>query len=359
MRAQLSDANEPRDCMMPSITRNPRRPTKNSDSEYSEKCSTKLSLLARLYWRPAFGAAHGSCKKDAFGLAYDEPKTWKALQNSSMEIDDLVKSDKTYHQPWNSYDCHRPDSFSLAVFDPFVAPSPETCTKPTHLRRRMSFHACRAAISDMLKKRLAIFSMHETMSVFFGDCQGLQSFPTSTSSKRLPNCYSLANPSQLIGLVSDAVIELMNKNAVTAPDKCKPTRFHSKLVPHISVYEYIERLSQLAEVSSLTLLTVLIYVRKILSLQPAFRLSSLTVHRLLLSCVAVGVKVHNDCLCSKKLYARAGGVRPDELTILELELLKQLAWEVIPREEYVKDCYLGLVDRNGGYVLPRRPEDVL
>jgi hypothetical protein len=336
---------------MATFTRKHQQQMKKSTQDYSEKCSTRMPLPAYLHWRPIIRNCSRKLQRGrAFGSTGYLSKMQKASQNSSTKNGDLIKRD-TYRQPCNSSDCHLPDERSLSVSDTFELSSMGTGTKPIHLRRRTSFQAHRAAISDILKKGLAIFSIYETMNAFSEDCQGIENFSSSISFIRLPNCYSLANPRDLIGLVSDAVINLMDKKPVTAPDKCKLTRFHSKLAPHVSVYEYFERLSQLAEFSSLTLLTTLFYIRKLLNLQPAFLLSSLTVHRLLLSCVAVSVKIHNDYRCSQKVYARAGGVRPDELTILELELLKQLAWDVIPREEYIKNCYLGLIDQSGGYLL--------
>jgi hypothetical protein len=58
-----------------------------------------------------------------------------------------------------------------------------------------------------------------------------------------------------------------------------------------------------------------------------------------------------DHLCSNKIHARAGGVRPEELTVLEFELLQILGWNVTPRDDELAECYLELVDRNGGYLL--------
>lgn len=143
----------------------------------------------------------------------------------------------------------------------------------------------------------------------------------------------------------------MDKRPVSVLNKCMLTRFHSKRAPRVSIVEYLEQLSQLSEFSALTLLSILIYVRKICNIQPGLGLSDLTVHRILLICVAVSIKVQSDRWCSIVTMARAGGVRPEELTVPELELLMQLAWDVIPRERCIVGCYLSLVDRNGGYIL--------
>lgn len=335
--------------MMASFTRKLQQHPKTSVRDHYEKCSTKLPLFAYLFRRTATKSNNGEHNKGALCLGSASSKPLEASHNNSVKVDALVKRDKC-RQPWNSYDCRFPAECSLSACDNFDSSSMEMGNKPIRLPRHLPFRSYRAAISEM-KKCLATSNTDEIMSVFSASSQKMKGFPTSICVKILPRSYNLAEPFDLIGLISDAVIDLMDKRTPLTPGRRNLTRFHSKLAPHISVYDYIDRFFQLGHLSSPTLLTTLIYIRKLLCLQPDFFLSVVTVHRLLLSCIIVSVKVHNDFQCSKRMYAQAGGVRPEELTILELELLKLLSWDVIPRKDHLEDCYLGLVDRNGGYIL--------
>lgn len=329
------------------FTRKLQQYTIGNSRDLSDDCSIKPSLFSFLYWKRITRNNNRKCRNDAFCSAINRSKVFSAPQS---ELDDLATSDE-YHQPVDKYDYHLPADRYLSVSDIFALSNMETPAKPTHLPGHLPFRTYRAAIRDILKKWLGSSETDKIMSVIFESSQRLNGHSSSVSIKRLPSCYSLANSFDLIGLVTDAFLGLMDKRTSPALGKYKLTRFHSRIAPQMSVYEYIARFLQLGQISTPALLTALIYIQKLLSLQPAFCLSDLTVHRLLLSCFVVRTKVHNDFLCPKRLYARAGGVHPRELTILELELLRQLAWNVIPREENIKDCYLSLIDHKGGYVL--------
>jgi hypothetical protein len=148
------------------------------------------------------------------------------------------------------------------------------------------------------------------------------------------------------------LLDLIRRQAVrTTTVSPRLSRFHSKSVPPISIFEYLESLWKCIRLSSPALLTLLLYMRRLSHIPSPVSLSYLTIHRLLLSCAAISTKILTDQFCSNKSHARAGGIRPEELTVLEVELLQALSWDVVPRNEDLAECYLDLVDRNGGYIL--------
>ena len=95
------------------------------------------------------------------------------------------------------------------------------------------------------------------------------------------------------------------------------------------------------------------YVDKLCTMYPAFTVSSLTVHRFLITAATVAAKGLSDSFWTNSLYAKVGGVSVRELALLELEFLRKLDWRIVPKPETLVDYYKGLVDRGEGYVLEK------
>ena len=98
------------------------------------------------------------------------------------------------------------------------------------------------------------------------------------------------------------------------------------------------------------------YVDKLCAMYPAFTISSLTVHRFLITAATVAAKGLSDSFWTNSLYARVGGVSVRELALLELEFLRRLEWRIVPKPEVLVDYYKGLVDRGSGYVIEKERE---
>ena len=93
------------------------------------------------------------------------------------------------------------------------------------------------------------------------------------------------------------------------------------------------------------------YVDKLCIMYPAFEISSLTVHRFLITAATVAAKGLSDSFWTNSLYAKVGGVSVRELALLELEFLRRLEWRIVPKPETLVDYYKGLVNRGEGYVM--------
>lgn len=98
------------------------------------------------------------------------------------------------------------------------------------------------------------------------------------------------------------------------------------------------------------------YVDKLCAMYPAFTISSLTVHRFLITSATVAAKGLSDSFWTNSLYARVGGVSVRELALLELEFLRRLDWRIVPKPEVLVDYYKGLVERASGFVMETEPE---
>lgn len=93
------------------------------------------------------------------------------------------------------------------------------------------------------------------------------------------------------------------------------------------------------------------YIDRLCSLYPAFTISSLTVHRFLITAATVASKGLSDSFWTNPTYARIGGISTGELATLELDFLQRVGWRIVPKPETLTDYYKSLVQRSDGHVL--------
>ena len=91
------------------------------------------------------------------------------------------------------------------------------------------------------------------------------------------------------------------------------------------------------------------YIDRLCALYPAFTISSLTVHRFLITSATVASKGLSDSFWTNNNYARVGGVTLRELAILELEFLWRVEWRIVPKPEVLVDYYRSLIERSEGF----------
>lgn len=126
---------------------------------------------------------------------------------------------------------------------------------------------------------------------------------------------------------------------------------NDRTAPRISVVDYLQRLTVHATLTPLILLSMVYYMDRLCSLYSAFTITSLTVHRFLIAAATVAAKGLSDSYHSHATYARVGGVKVTELSMLELEFLYRVDWKIVPNPKVLVDYYRGLVGRADGYVL--------
>lgn len=152
-------------------------------------------------------------------------------------------------------------------------------------------------------------------------------------------------------LISDMLLDLVRINDKIPLKDGQLTRFHSRAPPAISVRDYLNRLIVHATLIPPILLSMVYYIDRLCALYPAFTISSLTVHRFLISAATVAAKGLSDSFWTNNTYARVGGVSVKELALLELEFLEKMEWRIVPPHEVLIDYYRSLVERNHAYRL--------
>ncbi|KAM3078185.1 Pho80p cyclin [Clarireedia jacksonii] len=169
--------------------------------------------------------------------------------------------------------------------------------------------------------------------------------------KVLPIRYELCAVEDLVILIASMISELIETNDGLPLRTGVLTRFHSRSPPGISVSDYLHRLAKHATLTPPILLSMVYYCDRLCALYPAFTVTTLTVHRFLITAATVASKGLSDSFWNNATYARVGGVKLAELGLLELDFLYRVDWRIVPNPEVLVDYYKGLIDRNDDYVL--------
>ncbi|OBT59564.1 hypothetical protein VE04_00103 [Pseudogymnoascus sp. 24MN13] len=127
--------------------------------------------------------------------------------------------------------------------------------------------------------------------------------------KVLPIRYELVDVEDMVILVAGMVSELIQTNDNLPLRDVVLTRFHSRTPPGISVLDYLQRLAKHAALTPPLLLSMVYYMDRLCSLYPAFTITTLTVHRFLITAATVAAKGLSDSFWNNTTYARVGGIK--------------------------------------------------
>ncbi|KAG8995431.1 hypothetical protein FRB94_009743 [Tulasnella sp. JGI-2019a] len=162
----------------------------------------------------------------------------------------------------------------------------------------------------------------------------------------------------LVALISDMIDRLIAHNDQIPLQPEGLTRFHSRSPPAISVCDYLARIVRYANVEKSCLLITLHYIDQICARLPKFTITSLTIHRFVIASVTVSSKALCDVFCTNSRYAQVGGIKPNELDLLEREFLNIIDWRLFCTGELLQQYYTNLVRTHsrGAYKLENPPD---
>ncbi|KAJ2697032.1 Pho80p cyclin [Coemansia sp. IMI 203386] len=175
--------------------------------------------------------------------------------------------------------------------------------------------------------------------------------PARASVFVMPDSYFEADIVRLTRLVANMFTRVVQHNDRLMTVSQKPTRFHSRAPPNITINDYLQRVTKYALLEPSCLLLLLIYVDRICERNPTFTISSLTVHRFIIAAATVACKTLCDAYCTNSHYAKVGGVSMHELNSLEVELLHMTGWHLIATQEQLVQYYYTLVRQDPTLVL--------
>jgi len=140
------------------------------------------------------------------------------------------------------------------------------------------------------------------------------------------------------------VPQIDNLDAMLSDRSEALTRFHSRTPPAIPVLDYLRRIVRYTKVERSCLLITLHYIDQICARTPSFTISSLTVHRFLITSIAIASKALCDAFFNNTHYAKVGGItRVLELNLLEREFLVQIEWRLVCTRELLQTYYVNLI----------------
>ena len=158
----------------------------------------------------------------------------------------------------------------------------------------------------------------------------------------LPTDFNKCSRTDLVVLISRMLVSLIaiNENSVSKipENQITLTRYHSKIPPNISIFNYFIRLTKFSSLEHCVLMTSLYYIDLLQTAYPDFTLNSLTAHRFLLTATTIATKGLCDSFSTNAHYAKVGGVRCHELNILENDFLKRVNYRIIPRDHNIMLC---------------------
>mmetsp|Transcript_23585 Transcript_23585/g.22731 ORF Transcript_23585/g.22731 Transcript_23585/m.22731 type:complete len:499 (-) Transcript_23585:485-1981(-) len=110
------------------------------------------------------------------------------------------------------------------------------------------------------------------------------------------------------------------------------TKFQSSYPPEVSIHAYLERIKKYARCSDSCFVVALIYIDRMIEIRNVV-LTSLNVHRLIITSLMLAAKFFDDLFYNNAFYAKLGGVAPLEMNSLELDFLQLLNFSLFVTPE--------------------------
>ncbi|KAI4349514.1 hypothetical protein L6164_010095 [Bauhinia variegata] len=117
------------------------------------------------------------------------------------------------------------------------------------------------------------------------------------------------------------------------------TVFHGLRAPGLSIRKYIDRIFKYSACSPSCFVVAYIYVDRLLQ-RSEVKLTSLSVHRLLITSIMVAAKFMDDAFFNNAYYAKVGGVSTGELNRLEMNFLFSIDFRLqVSVDTFRKYCW--------------------
>lgn len=111
------------------------------------------------------------------------------------------------------------------------------------------------------------------------------------------------------------------------------TVFHAVRVPSVSIHDYLFRIARYFLCSPECFVIALVYIDRVMKKQPDLTVCKLNIHRLIVTSMMLAVKFFDDVYYSNAYYAKVGGVKGNEMNVLELHFLRLIDWQLFVSPE--------------------------
>ena len=133
---------------------------------------------------------------------------------------------------------------------------------------------------------------------------------------------------EIIPILSCVLNRLCTSNGAKEEGKMALTPFHSLQASAISIRDYLVNLATHTMCSGECFVLLLIYIDRIVELNPGFSVNFFSIHRLVTAGLLVAAKFHDEQFFNNATFARAGGMQTTELNMLESLFLYYIRFDL-------------------------------
>ena len=108
--------------------------------------------------------------------------------------------------------------------------------------------------------------------------------------------------------------------------------FSLSKIPKIGILEYLYRIINYIEIERTTLISALIYMNRVLSLD-SFFLTEFNVHQILLMCIITSYKMNEDNVYGNDFMSEVAGISLKKFNKLEIEFLDLISYKLMIYED--------------------------
>ncbi|KAK6940822.1 Cyclin PHO80-like [Dillenia turbinata] len=168
----------------------------------------------------------------------------------------------------------------------------------------------------------------------------------------------VAGTPRILSLLSSLLERSVQKNEMLMESmqiKDVITIFHGSRAPTLGIRQYIDRIFKYAGCSPSCFIIAHIYMERFLQRMDVC-LTSLNVHRLLITSIMVATKFVDDAFFNSAYYAKVGGVSTMELNRLEMKFLFSLDFRLyVSVETFRRYCSMLEKEAASGLQIERPP----
>eukprot|EP00300_Choanocystis_sp_HF-7_P010334 c16896_g1_i4.p1 GENE.c16896_g1_i4~~c16896_g1_i4.p1 ORF type:complete len:170 (+),score=24.99 c16896_g1_i4:79-588(+) len=155
------------------------------------------------------------------------------------------------------------------------------------------------------------------------------------SSRVAHNVAALHVENSIVQVLAGVLDQVVQRNDQTPLPSGSVTIFHALRPPSIAVKAYLERICKYVNCSNECFVLALIYMDRVIQRNTGFFISSLNIHRFLITSIMLAAKFFDDTYYNNAFYARVGGIPTAELNTLEVEFLFMINFSLhVETDEY-------------------------
>ncbi|XP_009760204.1 cyclin-P3-1-like isoform X3 [Nicotiana sylvestris] len=200
-------------------------------------------------------------------------------------------------------------------------------------------------ILTLIGDSLFFFFFAEFLEISLKMIMGAEGFGTKSAiSRTYANMgleeYDKGHPKilSILASVLERTVQKNEKAMKGSKERGVVTVFHGTRSPVLTVQQYIERIFKYSNCSPSCFVVAYVYLERFLNLTDCL-LTSLNVHRILITSIVLAVKFVDDDCYNNAYYAKVGGITTAELNKLEMKFLAALDFRLhVSVESFDKYC---------------------